>query len=261
MIPLVVWGFGSVERFGRTRKAVNEGDSYYTKGAYEKALRAYENGLNGNPEDSVLQEKVKQARSAITAALHKSQVDELIRQGDSFYAKAEYDKAISEYQKSLTLDPDNAVLSEKIQRARDAAAAALERQERAATAGALETQVGDLISQGDSYYAARRYDQAIAQYQRALRLDPDNSLLLGSIIQGKIQRVRQNQIGALTKRGDTYYQNGSYDQAIDQYKKALDLDPNNQALVQKIQHANNAKEWERAHSRLKPDSPAAQPKN
>jgi tetratricopeptide (TPR) repeat protein len=260
IIPLVAWGVVSVERSRHIRNAITEGDSYYAKGAFEKALRAYQNSLDGNPENSALQEKVNQARDSIMAR-RNNQIDGLIRQGDSHCANGEYDKGISEYQKGLTLDPENPVLLQKIQRARDAANGALEKQERDAAARTLESQVGGLINEANSYYASGRYDQAIAEYQKAQRLDPDDSLLLGNILQGKIQRARQKQIGALIKRGDSYYDNGSYDQAIDQYNRALDLDPNNQALVKKKQGATSAREWERVHGPLKPDSPAAQPKN
>ena len=279
MIPLVWWGGGSVERSWRIRKAISEGDSYYAKGAYEKALGTYENGLERNPQSSALQEKVNQARNAITA-LRNSQIDELIKQGDSYCAKGEYEKGIGEYHKGLTLDPQNPILLEKLQRARDdgktpppppADAGAHERQEpdgpgrtlqpRGVEDQQLQRQVGSLISQGNSDYTGGRYDRAIAEYQKALGLDPENSLLLRNILQGKIQRARQNQIGAQMKQGDSYYQDGDYDQAIDQYKRALALDPNNQTLTQKIQHANSAKEWERVHGSPGLDSPAAKPKN
>jgi tetratricopeptide (TPR) repeat protein len=204
---------------------MNRGDWYLASSKYDQAITEYQNGLNLDRENSVLKEKLQRAQLM-------KQVGDLMNRGDSNFASARYDQAIAEYQKGLNLDGENSVLKEKLQQAQ------------------LKKQVGDLMNRGDSNFASARYDQAIAEYQRALHLDPENSVLKGNVLQGKIQGARQKQIGALVNQGDSYYQNGNYDQAIDQYNRALALDRNNQALAHKIQQAQYATASEAAHQVL-----------
>ena len=299
IIPALVWGYGSVTTYRHTQAAMREGDSYMTTHAYEKALRAYQTGLNRDPENSVLQEKTKRARNALTA--WKNRIDALVNEGDSDYAKGAYRESTRKYQEALALDPENPALPEKIQRAQDAFAA------RAGSdiAGALKKQVNDLIKQGDSYCATGAYDEAINEYKKGLNLDPENSVLKNklqqaqlkkqvndlreegdshyakggydvaigeyqkgltldpnnSVLEGRIQRTLKKQIDTLMKLGDSDREHSHYDEAIAKYRKALSLDPNNQVLAKRITQATNAEEWEKEHGTLKPGSLAAHPKN
>ena len=299
IIPALVWGYGSVTSYRHTQAAMREGDSYMATHAYEKALRAYQIGLNRDPENSVLQEKTKRARNALTAL--KNRIDALVNEGDSDYAKGAYRESTRKYQEVLALDPENPALPEKIQRAQDAFAA------RAGSdiAGALKKQVNDLIKQGDSYCATGAYDEAINEYKKGLNLDAENSVLKNklqqaqlkkqvddlieegdshyakggydvaigeyqkgltldpnnSVLEGRIQRTRKKQIDTLMKLGDSDREHSHYDEAIAKYRKALSLDPNNQVLAKRITQATNAEEWEKEHGTLKPGSLAAHPKN
>jgi hypothetical protein len=85
-----------------------------------------------------------------------AQIDELLRQGDTYSKNAEYDAAIKQYQRAADLDPTNSEAPTKIERAR--------RQKRLVA----------LVDRGDSYYQNGDYDSAIGQYQKALTLDPNN---------------------------------------------------------------------------------------
>jgi tetratricopeptide (TPR) repeat protein len=297
IIPALVWGYGSVTSYRHTQAAMREGDSYMATHAYEKALRAYQIGLNRDPENSVLQEKTKRARNALTAL--KNRIDALVNEGDSDYAKGAYRESTRKYQEALVLDPENPALPEKIQRAQDAfARAGLD------IPGALKKQVNDLIKQGDSYCATGAYDEAINEYKKGLNLDPENSVLKNklqqaqlkkqvddlieegdshyakggydvaigeyqrglnldphnSVLEGRIQRTRKKQIDTLMKLGDSDRGNGNYEQAIEKYRKALALDPNNEKLAQRIKQATSAEAWEQQHA-LKPGSPPAHPRN
>ncbi len=76
-VPFGLW-LQSVGRY------IAKGNSYYTKRAYEEALRTYQIGLHRHPGNSVLQEKIKQTLDAIA---RKNQIDALIKQSDSYYAR------------------------------------------------------------------------------------------------------------------------------------------------------------------------------
>lgn len=55
---------------------------------------------------------------------------------------------------------------------------------------------------------------------------------------------RQKQINAAKTKGDLYFENGEYDNAISAYQNGLKVDPTNAELLQKIQKARNAKATE-----------------
>jgi len=63
------------------------------------------------------------------------------------------------------------------------------------------------IEYGNDYYRKGDYDRAIAEYNRAIRADP-------------------NYIIAYIHRGNAYYNKGDYDRAIADYNQAIRLDPN-----------------------------------
>ncbi|MDR1898454.1 MAG: tetratricopeptide repeat protein [Treponema sp.] len=61
-------------------------------------------------------------------------------------------------------------------------------------------------SRGVAYDSKGEYDRAIADYNQAIRLDPNNA-------------------SAYNNRGNAYYAKGEYDRAIDDYGRAIRLDP------------------------------------
>ena len=65
--------------------------------------------------------------------------------------------------------------------------------------------VGYLV-RGARYVAKGRYDQALADYDRAIELSPDHA-------------------SGFMGRGNTYYAMGRYDQALADYDRAIELDP------------------------------------
>ena len=67
---------------------------------------------------------------------------------------------------------------------------------------------GMLGRRGRVYYGMRQYDRAIADYDEAIRLDPNNAVVVYA-------------------RGAAYMDKGQYDRAIADYDQAIRLDPNN----------------------------------
>jgi tetratricopeptide (TPR) repeat protein len=98
-----------------------QGDAYYERGLYTKAVNEYQKGLDVDPQNVELRNKVERARRAQTKL--EGDVTSAGSQGDAFYEEGAYEKAIREYQRGLSLDPSNGVLQKKINRARRAQAA------------------------------------------------------------------------------------------------------------------------------------------
>jgi len=73
-------------------------------------------------------------------------------------------------------------------------------------AAITETPPETLFQQGQAYYQAGQWDQAIATYQQLIELDPEYQ-------------------SAYVNLGDAYYQRNQLDLAVEAYQKAIDLDP------------------------------------
>lgn len=72
----------------------------------------------------------------------------------------------------------------------------------------------DLIAQGDAFITSRDYEKAIAAYDDALELEPDN-------------------VDALIKRGEAYFQSGDSEGALIDFARALEIDPNQTAIYER----------------------------
>lgn len=85
-----------------------------------------------------------------------------------------------------------------------------------ASSAALAATAVDYYNAGLQFYTAKNYAQAIQYFTAALNMDPNNA-------------------GALQSRGNCYYQQGDYQNALADYQKTLALTPNNTQLATFVQ--------------------------
>jgi len=67
----------------------------------------------------------------------------------------------------------------------------------------------DLIRSGQTYWLMDRYDEALAEFNRAIELDPGN-------------------VWAIVRRGETHREMERYDEARADFDRATELDPSYQ---------------------------------
>jgi tetratricopeptide (TPR) repeat protein/formylglycine-generating enzyme required for sulfatase activity len=127
--------------------------------------------------------------------------------GLSYYNRKDYDKAISDYDKAIRLDPNRAV---------------------------------SYNNRGNAYEAMKDYDKAISDYNEAIRLDPHYAVAYfrrGNAYQetkdydkaisdyDETVRLEPNHAVAHNNRGFAYYEKKDYTKAIRDYNEAIRLDP------------------------------------
>ncbi len=130
------------------------------------------------------------------------------KQGNTWWKKGDYNKAISYYSKALELEPNGipayinrgSLLSEKgeYDKALLDFNKVIELDPKFAVA---------YKNRGLTWYEKGEYDKAISDYSKAIELDP-------------------NYVDAYYNRGNARYRKVKYDKAISDYSKALELDPN-----------------------------------
>jgi tetratricopeptide (TPR) repeat protein len=103
------------------------------------------------------------------------------KRGDAYALKGEYDRAIADFDEAIKLDPKNAVA---------------------------------FRNRGNAYLDKGDYDRAIADLDEAIRLNPKDSI-------------------AFHNRGQAYFRKGDYDRAIADFDAMIKLDPKNAYFLQR----------------------------
>jgi tetratricopeptide (TPR) repeat protein len=152
----------------------------------------------------------------------------------------DYDRGIADLETALRLEPQFPNLRRHLERA----LLARNRQEE------------EYISSGITHIQSGNYDKAIAAFDRAIRLNPDDSpvtyLHRGDAYAAKgdndnafvdfDQALWQNpfSIDAYVRRGDMYVARGRYDKAVADYAAALRIEPGNGAVKRKLEEARRS---------------------
>ena len=99
-----------------------------------------------------------------------------------------------------------------------------------------------LEERGEDHRLAKRYDEALADYTRAMELDPGNAWaiigrgetyrLMGRYDEALADFTRAIELDpgnawAIAGRGETYRLMGRYDEALADFNRAIELDPGN----------------------------------
>ncbi|MEP6566206.1 MAG: tetratricopeptide repeat protein, partial [Mesorhizobium sp.] len=140
--------------------------------------------------------------ASIIAKRHNAEAANAIKNGDRLTEQHEYDQAIAEYDRAISLASDGAEA-----RKRREAAEAAKGQSEANTENTHDLPaVVALLERGDALHKKRKYARAIAEYSRAVALAP-------------------NEPTAYSARALARLQKGEYDGALDDFNKAIELDP------------------------------------
>ena len=211
---------------------------YYTTENYDKVMEAVNSGLRFFPDDTKLytiaavtlmqQDRYNQAIDFVNRAIDKADKDdptqlaELIgTKGDIYYKAGQSDSAYVCYNMALKYDPGNSMLMNNA-----------------------------------AYYLAcenRDLDRALELIEKAVAADPESANSLDTyawvLFKRKEYAKAREQIDAVMElignditeevyshAGDIYFMTGDPDEALDFWKKALELKPGDELLQKKIKH-------------------------
>lgn len=197
------------------------------------------------------------------------QVKEFLTKGDIFFSQGRLDEAKTEWEQALRLDPGNASAQESLKkletlRAEDQARKEAERaqkakeEEEAKASKEKDAQLASLLSAGQAAFDAGNYDDAIAQWQEALKQDPQNAIAqanLASAQQMKSSREKETQISGLLQQGQASFDAGNYDDAIAKWEEIMKMDPGNAIAQMNLASAQQMK----AAAEAQAAAPAVEP--
>lgn len=176
---------------------IEEGNSFYNQGEYDKAIEMYNKAIELRPTSSAIYNN----------------------RGNAYHSKGNLTKAIGDFNKAIEINPNNAV-------------AYFNRGNSYDELGKIDQSIGDYSkaieikpdyasaynNRGNLYFKKGNYDKAITDYSAAIGLD-------------------QNYAYAYNNRGNAYYNQGKYTQAIADFEKTLQLNPNHKTAKQMLEKA------------------------
>jgi hypothetical protein len=255
-------------------KFIAAGDGKLGGNDFDNAIAEYNKALALNVDNPTAQAKVKSAQdakkaweqeqankaAAEAAAAKKAEFDKFIAAGDGKLGGNEFDNAIAEYNKALALNVDNPTAQAKVKSAQDAKKAwELEQANKSAAeaAAAKKAEFDKFIAAGDGKLGGNEFDNAIAEYNKALVLNVDNPTAQAKVKSAQDAKkawekeqadkaaadanAKKAQFEAFLSSGDAKLGSKDFDNAVAEYNKALALNFDNPAAQAKIKAAQDAK--------------------
>ena len=153
----------------------------------------------------------------IVAELEPNHPEAHFNLGYIYFKKNLFDEAMAEYKKGVQMRPDS---------------------------------VKGRLSLAFIYEKKSMYDEAIAEYSEVLKLAPENDTAIRAIGALKaIPRIKEylsynpKDVSGFICLGHIYYAREMYEEAIDNYRKALDLDPKNRTAKTAVEKSTQL--WEK----------------
>ena len=217
---------------------IKEADANYQRGEYQLALLKYLEARKLFPEKAYPNDRVAELQDLVKALeITEKQKTELeqkyksaIARANGFFEQKSYKEARPIYEEALQYKPGDVFSNGRINEI-DQLLALLEKQ----------NQFKDLIANADKNYKSKKYDEAITLYNQAKQLVPEDQYPQNQINLITQEKQHLAQLDQLEKdfnqsiqTANTFAQQKDYLQALNSYKKALGLKPENQLAKDKI---------------------------
>ena len=160
----------------------------------------------------------------------------LLASGDREYSNNEFIKAKAYYQEALRLKPNDAAIKGKLDKTL----------QRIREESKKEEQFFEYIDLADDFFAANELEKAMAEYNKALKIFPNDEYALGKkeeiTTTLKNEKDKLDSFNEMIALGDNLLKSEKYAEAVMQYESALKLYPNNTAAKTKYQDAKSKKD-------------------
>ncbi|MDP3643682.1 MAG: hypothetical protein Q8S54_10895 [Bacteroidota bacterium] len=217
---------------------IKEADTHYQRGEYQMALMKYMEARKLFPEKAYPNDRVAELQDLVKAleitAKQKADLElkyqSAITKANGFFDQKTYISARPLYEEALQYKPGDVFANGRINEI-DQLLALQEKQK----------QYNDLIAQADNNYKSKNYDRAISFYNQAIQVVPEDQYPKNQIALINAERLQQAKTEQIEKdfnfaiqSANTQTQQKDYLQALNSYKRALELKPDSKLAKDKI---------------------------
>ena len=197
------------------------GNSKYETKDYISAKTYYEMALKQRANDPTAKQKLNETLKKIQEDSERQAVFYAhLDDGDSYYGQQKYEEALAEYEKALSVFPEDKYVTSQAESIR---AILKERQDKQ---DAFDT----AMRQGEELLAGENFDAAIMQFETAISIFPSDKLPKEKLAEAKQQKQLYNEKVAtfdkLMADANNFALRKNYDAAIEKLNQALGLFPN-----------------------------------
>ncbi len=206
----------------------------------EEAKKAYQAAAEIKPAESLPKEQIAEIDKIIFARQQEAEINRKyeasLKSADSLMNLKQWDDAIDLYRYASTLKPEEKTPKIKITKIETIKAnIAKEAQKKKA--------FDNLVAKGDSLLKIENYEMAKVQYQQALNLKPNEKYPTEKIkqIDDKLKEIaaqRERKFHETLTKGDNFYEQGNYEDALLNYEVAAGIKPDNAHCKERIKECN-----------------------
>ncbi|MBN2406174.1 MAG: PorV/PorQ family protein [Elusimicrobia bacterium] len=197
---------------------MSRGKKDFSRGNIIKAQREFETVLSIDPENQMANEYIKKIKTRFEEV-----VTSIYNQGMEHFTNGEYEDALEQMNKVLSLDPGNTqaqdtllLIKSKMQKIEDI----------------RKKQMAEMhYKKGQLLFNQGQYDQALEAFQLAMESDPSNSKISRAIrevndaVREKEREKMAAQADGVFEEAMALYNGKSYEEAIRKFRRVLDLAP------------------------------------
>ena len=216
---------------------IDNADALYASGELDKALAEYNKALKIFPKDEYAQGKKTEISTILKNEKDKvNAFNEMVALGDNLLKQEKYAEAVMQYESALQLYPNNTMVREKYQDAKN----------KKDAYDTKNSEYEKFKAKGLEFTLRKKYGEAIDYYRQALELYPNDTEIPGLIKELQTQKDIADNYDARITEADNYYEDRSYNEAKASYQAALQVIPDDSyalGMIARIDEIVNSPEY------------------
>ncbi|NLB26005.1 MAG: hypothetical protein GX820_04850, partial [Bacteroidales bacterium] len=230
----------------RLETLIQQGDGHFDQKEYEEAKNSYQRALSVSPGHTHATRRIEEINKILKQLIIDREYDNLITSADNAFKEVLYVEAGKVYRQALQLKPDESWPKQRIDE--------IEKIMQQQTADAeKQKNYEESIFQAELMFQKQFYDRAISFYENALIYKPEDSLATTKIAEIKelmAELANKTLYDKLIATANRAYDRKRYDEALEPYKQASGIFPEEEWPRKQIENINTILNAEKSFNEL-----------